>query len=97
MKVRLTPRATRDLVDIADYIRTHNPAAAERVRSSILNTLQLLVQFPYVGRAQKIEGVRKLVVRRLSHLLYYATDEPADEAVVLTIQHAARQREHQDS
>ena len=33
MKLRFTPRATQDLAAIADYIRAHNPAAAQRVRA----------------------------------------------------------------
>jgi plasmid stabilization system protein ParE len=46
MKLRLTPRAVQDLADIAAYIREHNPTAALRVRSAILESLQNLVLFP---------------------------------------------------
>ena len=42
MKLRFTPRATRDLTEIADYIRAHNPVAALRVRGAILQSLQNL-------------------------------------------------------
>src|SRR5579862_1768035 len=40
MKLRFTPRATRDLADIADYIHERNPTAALRVRAAILDSLQ---------------------------------------------------------
>ena len=46
MKLCFTPRATQDLVDIADYIRAHNPGAALRVRGAILDSLQNLVLCP---------------------------------------------------
>jgi len=33
MKLRFTPRAMADLVEIADYIRASNPVASRRVRA----------------------------------------------------------------
>jgi toxin ParE1/3/4 len=53
--------------------------------------------FPQVGRAQSVEGVRKLVTRKYSYLVYYTVDEADEEIVVLTIQHPAREREHKDA
>jgi plasmid stabilization system protein ParE len=64
MKLRFTERAAQDLVDIADYVREHNPPAALRVRDAILESLQNLVLFPLIGRQQTVESVRKLVRRR---------------------------------
>jgi plasmid stabilization system protein ParE len=97
MKLHFTPRATQDLIDIADYINQHNPAGALRVRAAILESLQNIVLFPRVGRLQKLEGVRKLVTRRYSYLVYYSADEAAGEIIVLSIQHPAREREHEDA
>ena len=97
MKLRFTPRATQDLIDIADYINQHNPAGALRVRAAILESLQNIVLFPRVGRLQKLEGVRKLVTRRYSYLVYYSADEAAGEIIVLSIQHPSREREHEDA
>ncbi len=97
MKLRLTPRATKDLVEIADYIRERDQNASSRVRAAILDSLQALVLFPEAGRRQKVEGVRKLVTRKYSYLVYYTLDQVAEEIVILTIQHSARQREHEDA
>ena len=69
MKLRFTPRATQDLTAIGDYIRSKNPTAAVRVRSAILETLQLLIRFPGAGRAQTVEGVRKIVTRRYPYIV----------------------------
>lgn len=96
MKLRFTPRAAQDLTGIDDYIREHNPAAAMAVRAAILDALQNLVLFPDIGRLQTIEGVRKLVVRKFPYLVYYVVDEAAQEIIILTIQHPAREREHSD-
>jgi toxin ParE1/3/4 len=97
MKLRFTRRAAQDLADIADYIRKQNPQAALRVRAAILESLQNLVLFPQIGRQQKVEGIRKLVTRRYPYLVYYTADESAEEIIIITIQHPAREREHSNA
>ena len=97
MKLRFTPRATQDLLDIADYIRERNPNASLRVRAAILNSLQDLVLFPEAGRRQTIQGVRKFVTTKYSYLIYYVLDQSVDEIIILTIQHSAREREYEDA
>lgn len=97
MKLRFTRRATQDLADIADYIRKQNPQAALRVRAAILESLQNLVLFPQIGRQQKVEDVLKLVTRHYPYLVYYTADESAEEIIIITIQHPAREREHSDA
>lgn len=67
------------------------------MRAAILESLQLLVRFPQLGRPQKVEGVRKLVTRRYPYLVYYKLDEDAGEIVILAIQHPAQEREHSDA
>jgi plasmid stabilization system protein ParE len=39
MKLRFTPRATKDLIDIGEYISERNPVASLRVRTAILDTI----------------------------------------------------------
>jgi toxin ParE1/3/4 len=96
VKLRFTPRATRDLAEIAEYLRTHNPAAALVVRDAILRALHNLTLFPAIGRPQNVEGVRKLVTPKYRYLVYYIIDDGAAEIVILTIQHPARRREYRD-
>ena len=96
MKLRFTPRATRDLAEIAEYLRTRNPSAALAVRDAILRSLQNLTVFPAIGRPQNIEGVRKLVTPKYRYLVYYMIEEEAEEIVILTIQHPSRNREYRD-
>ena len=67
------------------------------MRAAILNSLQNLVLFPQVGRRQKLEGVRKLVTRRYPYLVYYTIDLTNEEIIILTIQHPACEREHEDA
>ncbi len=97
MKLRFTPRATENIVGIADYIRAHNPAAAQRVRAAIYESLQDLVLFPHVGRPQQTKGVRKFVTRKYAYLVYYMVDEAAEEIIILNVKHPAQEREHEDA
>ena len=97
MKLRFTHQAKQDLDDVADYIREQNPDAALRVRAAIVRSLRTLVLFPRIGRQQKVRSVRKLITRRYRYLIYYMVDESAEEIVILTIQHPARERQHSDT
>ena len=96
MRLRFTPRAAKDIAEIADYISQENPRAAERVRASILEALQTLATFPAMGRMQSVENVRKLVTRKYGYLVYYQADMVAGEIVVLSIRHPARERQYDD-
>ena len=97
MKLRFTPRATENLVEIAEYLHQRNPAAARRVRADIYDSLQNLMLFPAAGRLQKVENVRKLVTAKYGYLIYYALDEAADEIAVLNVKHPALERDHEDA
>ena len=80
MRLRFTPRATRDLAEIAEYLHIRNPSAALAVRDAILRSLQSLTLFPAIGRPQNVEGVRKLVTPKYRYLIYYVIDEGAERS-----------------
>lgn len=67
------------------------------MRTAILESLQNLILFPLVGRPQQMEGVRKLVTRKYAYLIYYMIDDPAEEIVILSVNHPAQEREHGDA
>jgi plasmid stabilization system protein ParE len=55
------------------------------------------VLWPEIGRKQTAEGVRKLVTRRYPYFVYYTVDAAAEEIVILTIRHPARERSYEDA
>jgi plasmid stabilization system protein ParE len=69
VRLRFTPRATKDIANIAEYLRQHSPGAATRVRASIYRGLQHLLIFPLLGREQRQTGARKLVTPRHGYLI----------------------------
>lgn len=89
MKLRYSPRATNDIIAIADYLTVLNPSAAQKVELAIRRTVDLIGEFPASGRAltQRPE-VRIMPVPRLPYLIFYMS--AADELVVLHIRHGAR-------
>jgi plasmid stabilization system protein ParE len=97
VKLRFTGRALENLLQIADYLQDRNPAAALRVRKAIYESLGTLVAFPYAGRLQTTEGIRKLVTRKYSYLVFYTVDEATAEIVILNVKHPARKPEHGDA
>lgn len=97
MKLRYTRQATRDLIEIAEYLRVRNPAAATAVRAAILRSLRDLILFPALGRRQTVDGVRKLVAHKYPYLIYYTVDEEAEEVVILTVRHPSRDRDYSDA
>ncbi len=97
MKLRFTLRAVENIAAIAQYIRERNPAASQRVRAAIYESLQDLILFPHVGRLQQTEGVRKFVTRKYAYLVYYTVYEAADEIIILNVKHPAQRREHEDA
>ena len=97
MIIRYTDRAIADIEAIADYLVQRSPQGALNVSRAIDHAMGQLEQFPGLGRQQSTPGVRKLVVTKYSYLVFYIADVSADEVRILTVQHAARQREFKDA
>jgi toxin ParE1/3/4 len=97
VKLRFTQRAVQDIAELADFVRQHNPDAAARVRAAIYEALRNLLLFPQAGRKQEATGVRKLVTRKFSYLVYYTVDPAAQEIVILGIKHPAQERDQSDA
>ena len=95
MKLRFTQQSLRDLEEIAAYLRERNMSAVGRVRTSILEALKDIADFPHLGRLQSVDGVRKYVTRGYSYLVYYIL--AADSIIVLSIRHSARRRDYTDA
>ena len=91
MKVRYTLRARADLEELGDYISQRNPSAANRVRTAIRRSIDLVKAFPWRGRKQKAYNVRKVGAGKYPYNIYYRIDEVDQMIVVLQIRHAARQ------
>ena len=71
MKVRYARQASTDLLGIADYIHERNPSAAIDVEAAIRSTVDLLADFPKLGRDRPQLDARSLGVPRYPYTIYY--------------------------
>jgi toxin ParE1/3/4 len=71
MKVRYTRQAVADLLGIADYIRDRNPSAAIDVETAVRSTIDLLADYPKIGRDRPELDARALGVPRYPYTAYY--------------------------
>jgi plasmid stabilization system protein ParE len=89
MKVRYSPRATSDLIAIADYLVERNPSAGRAIEAAIRRSVDLLGEFPGSGRAlTQRPGVRVMPLTRYPYLLFCTV--AGAEVIVLHIRHGAR-------
>jgi len=89
MNVVWSPQAINDLTTLHAYIEHDDPAAAQRIVSHILHSVQdLLVRQPQMGRPGRVPGTRELVVPRTPYIVPYRVQ--ANRLEVLRVYHAAR-------
>jgi plasmid stabilization system protein ParE len=83
MKVRYTRQAILDLLIIADYVGERNPFAAADVEAAIRATIDLLADYPRIGRDRPDLDARALGVPRYSYTAYYRIE--GDEVWIVHI------------
>lgn len=88
-RIEVTPEAERDIRAIAAHIQQDNPMAAKRVILEIKDQITMLVHFPDIGRAGRVDGTREMVIPGLPYIAIYE----AGDAVVYIVRllHGARQ------
>jgi len=88
-KVLYTEPALADLDAVMHWSWEKHPATSERFANALLNHIDLLKDFPYVGAAVRGHpGVRQLVHSPLR--VYYRLDEEKRVIEILHIWHGAR-------
>jgi plasmid stabilization system protein ParE len=86
---RLLRIRANQLEEILAYSRVNFPGTAERFGTALLDHLELLKTFPYMGsQVSRRPGVRQLVHTPI--LIYYVIDERRKTIEVLHFRHGAR-------
>jgi plasmid stabilization system protein ParE len=89
-QIRITEAALADFEEILAYSWVNFPARAERFGNTILNHIELLISFPYIGSLVKGRpGVRQLVHTPI--LIYYRVNEFPSFVEILHLQHGSRE------
>ena len=93
MRLRYTPRATRDIAGIYQHIADDSPRAAQRVENAIRKRAKALGDNPKSGVATDLADVRRVPLARYPYTIFYRI-VVADEAVdILRVVHAAQVRD----
>ena len=71
MKAVWSPRATRHLVRLREYIQKNSGRNAASVASQILDAVDLLRMQPEMGRPGRVPGTRELVVTGTPYVIPY--------------------------
>ena len=71
MKIVWSRRAIRHLTALREYIAEDSPQNAAEVAGRIVETVELLVTQPQIGRPGRIAGTRELIVPDTPYLLPY--------------------------
>ncbi|MBX9646137.1 MAG: type II toxin-antitoxin system RelE/ParE family toxin [Xanthobacteraceae bacterium] len=88
MRLRFSPQAYADIVDIHEYIAQHNRRAATAVVAQIRITSLLLARYPSLGRETDIPSVRVFPTARYPYLVYHKVRQ--NELFVIHVRHGRR-------
>ena len=88
MKIRWTAVATDDLKSVHEYLSEHAPARADAIVDRILASIDVLEQYPNIGRQGRIDGTRELVITGTPFIVFYRLRKSQVE--ILGVLHAAR-------
>lgn len=89
MKIKWSPEAIADLVDLREYIASDNPDAAQRIALIILDTVEFaLSENPACGHPGRVHGTRELVIPKTPVIIPYRVRNSVLE--ILGVYHQAR-------
>jgi toxin ParE1/3/4 len=78
------------LKEIRDYVAKDKPDAARRLSARIVAVVEVLRNFPFVGRAGAEPGIRELVIGGTPYIVFYRVR--AKRITINTIWHGAQEK-----
>ena len=90
MRLKIIPRANRDIVNIRSYISTESPKEAEAVTARLVASLKLITTRPEIGRPSLDPRIREWSVPGLPYLIPYRVR--GDVVEILRVFHTSQQR-----
>jgi toxin ParE1/3/4 len=87
MRIRWTEGANGNLDQVEEYIAQDNPPSAIATVNKIIETAQILTDYPTIGKRGRERGTRELVVAGLPYIVIYAVQR--EELVILRVLHTS--------
>jgi toxin ParE1/3/4 len=88
VKIRWTAVAADDLKSVHEYLTEHAPVRADIIVDRILNGIDVLEQYPNLGRQGRLGGTRELVITGTPFIVFYRLRK--NQVEILGVLHAAR-------
>ena len=88
MKIKLSPRADRDLEHAIDYLIAENPSAASKFADILELSFENLIDNPRLGRATNMQDIRCLTITVFRYKIFYRID--GDYIIIETIFHMSQ-------
>lgn len=87
MVLHWTPNALNDLSEISSYIEQERSiSSADKVCSILFESIQMLADYPYLGKPGRLVGTREFVVGK--YIVGYRIG--AEKIEIIRIRHGAR-------
>lgn len=77
-RLRWTEPASQDFLGIVEWIKARNPAAAAKVGRHILDSVEGLIDYPYMGKPGRSPDTRELGITRYPYLIVYGVEPDAE-------------------
>lgn len=90
MKIIWRRQARDDAREAYAYLLDKDPYAALRIFEAIEKSVEMLADFPAIGRAGRVENTRELVITGTPYIAAYRVDSRIDAVIILAVIHAAR-------
>jgi plasmid stabilization system protein ParE len=90
MKVRYSPRATRDLAAIREYLSGRSPIGAANVMAAIFAAIEFIRRYPRGAEKTNIPGVHGKIVNKYRFKIFYRVIDDEDVIEIVHIRHTSR-------
>jgi len=90
MRVRYSPRATRDLDAIHEYLVQRSPQGAINVLTAIYAAVEFIRRHPQGAQVTVVPGVRAFAVRRYRFKVFYRVVDSGNLLEIVHVRHTSR-------
>jgi toxin ParE1/3/4 len=90
MTIRYSPRASRDLESIREYLSKRSPQGAISVLTAIYAAVEFIRRHPEAAEATRIHGVRAKIVRRYRFKVFYRVNATDSVIEIVHVRHMSR-------
>jgi toxin ParE1/3/4 len=90
MTIRYSPRATRDIELIREYLGKRSPKGAIHVLTAIYAAVEFIRRHPEAAQATRIRGVRAKIVQRYRFKIFYRVDVTDSVIEIIHVRHTSR-------